>query len=98
MRRPPPEAAEMRGFALVLGAFEGEKGQGEGPTRRFFLVFPARGDEASTEIASWGLGAGRIRCYRRGLWPKNTSTAWQQRARLARQAKKKAKNFICPIS
>ena len=60
MRRPPPEAAEMRGFALVLGAFEGEKGQGGGPTRRFFLIFSARGGEASTEIASWGLGAGGL--------------------------------------
>ena len=58
MRRPPPEAAEMRGFALVLVAFRGEEGQGRGLTRRFFSDFPARGGEASTEIASWELGAG----------------------------------------
>ena len=56
MRRPPPEAAEMRGFALVLVAFRGEEGQGRGLTRRFFSDFPARGGEASTEIASWELG------------------------------------------
>ena len=71
MRRPPPEAAEMRGFALVLVAFRGEEGQGRGLTRRFFSDFPARGGEASTEIASWELGSWQSRCYRRG--PRHTN-------------------------
>ena len=65
--RPPPEAAEMRGFALVLVAFRGEEGQGRGLTRRFFSDFPARGGEASTEIASWELGW-RLKQRARGSW------------------------------
>jgi hypothetical protein len=36
MRRPPPEAAEMRGFSAVLGAFGGGKGQGGAPPSDFF--------------------------------------------------------------
>jgi hypothetical protein len=42
MRRPPPEAAEMRDFQAVFGAFGGGKGQGgssPGDFRSFFRRF-----------------------------------------------------------
>ena len=46
MRRPLPEAAEMRGFQAVLGAFGGGKGQ-EGRRPAIFLGFPQQsGGEA----------------------------------------------------
>ena len=62
MRRPPPEAAEMRGFALVLGAFEGEKGQGGAPTRRFFLFFQPEEARLVLKLRAggWELGAWRL--------------------------------------
>ena len=58
MRRPPPEAAEMRGFALVLVAFRGEEGQGRGLTRRFFRI--SKPEEARLVLklraGSWAAG------------------------------------------
>jgi hypothetical protein len=62
MRRPPPEAAKMRSFQAVFGAFGGGKGQGGGSPGDFrcffwrfyelFLGFPTRGSEAGTGITS----------------------------------------------
>jgi hypothetical protein len=43
MRRPPPEAAEMRDFQAVFGAFGGGKGQGGAPPS-VFLGFPQPGE------------------------------------------------------
>ena len=48
----------MRCFPLFWGVFAGGKGQGGRRTQRIFWVFPGRGGAASTEIASWELGAG----------------------------------------
>ena len=56
INRPPPEAAEMRGFQAVLGAFGGGKGQGGAPPSDFLGFSPVRGGGAGTEIASSGLG------------------------------------------
>ena len=58
MRMPPPEAAEMRGFALGLVAFRGEEGQGRGLTRRFFRISQPEEARLVLELraGSWAAG------------------------------------------